>query len=138
MRVFFRELIKWINKAIKENKFLDTLKLPNIVPVFKKLDPTDKTNFRRVSLLPLLSEVFEKCMYDQCNEYVKTFLNKLLCGFRKGQSIKDVLFRLPKISQKELDSSGIVGTILMGLSKAYDCLQHDLIIKITAFFYSAY
>ena len=43
----------------------DTLKLSDIVPVFKNIDPTDKTNFRLVSLLPLMSKVFEKNMYDQ-------------------------------------------------------------------------
>ena len=74
----FSELTKCINKAFNENKFPDTLKLPDIVPVFKKLDPTDETNFRPVSVLPLLSKVFEKIMYDQLYEYVDTFLNKLL------------------------------------------------------------
>ena len=98
------------------------------MPVFKKLDPTDKTNFRPVSVLPLLSKVFEKIMYDQLYEYAETFLNKLLCGFRKAHSTQHALFRLLQKWQKELDSSGIVGTILMDLSKAYDCLPHDLII----------
>ena len=51
------------------------------MPVFKKLDLTDKTNFRPVSLLLLLSKVFEKVMYDQLNEYMETLLNKLLGGF---------------------------------------------------------
>ena len=59
----FIKLTKCINKAFNENKFPDALKLSNIVPVFKKLDPTDKTNFRPVSLLPLLSKAFEKIMY---------------------------------------------------------------------------
>ena len=124
----FSELTKCINKAFNENKFPDTLKLSDIVPVFKKLDPTDKTNFRPVSVLPLLSKVFEKIMYDQLYEYAETFLNKLLCGFRKAHSTQHALFRLLQKWQKELDSSGIVGTILMNLSKAYDCLPHDLIL----------
>ena len=124
----FSELTKCINKAFNENKFPDTLKLSDIVPVFKKLDPTDKTNFRPVSVLPLLSKVFEKIMYDQLYEYAETFLNKLLCGFRKAHSTQHALFRLLQKWQKELDSSGIVGTILMDLSKAYDCLPHDLVL----------
>ena len=49
-----------INEAIKNNKFPDSFKLSNIVPVHKKKDPTDKTNYRPVSILPLLSNVFEK------------------------------------------------------------------------------
>ena len=124
----FSELTKCVNKAFEENKFPDTLKLSNIVPVFKKLDPTDKTNFRPVSLLPLLSKAFKKIMHDQLYEYAETFVNKLLCGFRKAHSTQHALFRLLQKWQKELDSSGIVGTILMDLSKAYDCLPHDLII----------
>ena len=88
----FSELTKSINE-INENKFPDTLKLSDIVPVFKKLDPTDKTNFRPVSLLFLLSKVFEKITYNQLNEYVETLLNKLLGGFRKAHSTKNALFR---------------------------------------------
>ena len=63
------------------------------MPVFKKLDPTDKTNFRPVSVLPLLSKVFEKIMYDQLYEYAETFLNKLLCGFRKAHSTQHCTFQ---------------------------------------------
>ena len=124
----FSELTKCINKAFNENKFPDTLKLSDIVPVFKKLDPTDKTNFRPVSVLSLLSKVFEKIMYHQLYEYAEAFLNKLLCGFRKAHSMQHALFRLLQKWQKELHSSRIVGTILMDLSKSYDGLPHDLVI----------
>ena len=65
-------------------------------------------------------------MYDQLNEYVEAFLNKLLCGFCKAHSTQHALFRILPKWQKDLDSSEIVGTILMDLSKAYDCLSHDL------------
>ena len=125
---WFSELTKCINKAFNENKFPDTLKLCDIVPVFKKLNPTDKTNFRPVSVLPLLSKVFEKIMYDQLYEYAETFLNKLIYGFRKAHSTQHALLTLLQKWQKELDSSGIVGTILIDLSKAYDCLPHDIIL----------
>ena len=57
-----------------------------------------------------------------------TFLNKLLCEFRKACSTQHALYKLLQRWQKELDNSGLVGTILMDLSKAYDCLPHDLII----------
>ena len=57
-----------------------------------------------------------------------TYLNKLLCGFRKAHSTQHVLFKLLQRWQNKLDNSGLVGTILMDLSKAYGCLPHDLII----------
>ena len=77
----------------KLTKFL-MRKHSDIAPVFKKLDPTGKTNLRPISLLPFLSEVFEKIMYDQLNEYVDTFLNKLLFGFHKAHSTQQAVFRL--------------------------------------------
>ena len=56
------------------------------------------------------------------------FLNSLLCGFRKAHSTQHDLGRLLEAWQKELDQSGVLGNILMDLSKAYDCLPHDLLI----------
>ena len=55
-------------------------------------------------------------------------LNKIVCGFRKAHSTQHALFRLLQAWQKELDNSGNEGTILMDLSKVYDCIPHDLLI----------
>ena len=63
------------SESLTNNKFPDTLKLSDITPVFKKLDPSDKANYRLVSILPLVSKLFEKIMYDQLYEYIVHFLN---------------------------------------------------------------
>ena len=58
---------------------------------------------------------------------MNNFLNELLCGFCKAHSTQHALFKLLQSWQKELDNSGFIGTIPMDLSKAYDCLSHDLL-----------
>ena len=78
--------------------------------------------------MPLLSKVFEKLLYDQLREYLEKYLNTLLSGFRKAHSTQHALFKLLQACQEESDKSGFVGKILMDLSKAYDCLPHDLLV----------
>ena len=117
-----------VNYTLKNGKFHYSLKNATIIPVYRKDDPTDKVNYHPVSVLSLLSKIFEKVIYNQLREYMDLFLNKLLCGFRKAHSTQHALFKLLHSWQKELDNSGFIGTILMDLSKAYDCLPHDLII----------
>ena len=67
-------------------------------------------------------------MYEHLYEYLNNYLNVLLCGVCKVHSTQYVLSRLLQSLKKELDNSGLVGTILMDLSKAYGCLPHDLLI----------
>ena len=124
----FDELTICVYYDLINGKFPVSLKNANVKPVHKKDDPTDKTNFQPISVLPLLSKVFERVIYNQLGKYMDTFLNKLLCGFRKAHSTKHVLLKLIQRWQNELDNSGLVDTILMDLSKAYDCLLHYLII----------
>ena len=62
-------------------------------------------------------QMFERVIYNQLGKYMDTYLNKLLCVFRKAHS-----------TQHALDNFGLLGTIPMDLSKAYNCLPHDLII----------
>ena len=62
--------------------------------MYKKLVPCDKANYRPVRVLPLLSKVFEKVVYDQIYEYMENFMSELLCGFRKAHSTHHALFRL--------------------------------------------
>ena len=67
-------------------------------------------------------------MYIHFYDYTGNSLNQLLYLFWKAHSIQHVVFRLIQSSQKELNQSGFVVTILINLSKAYDCLSYDLIV----------
>ena len=84
-----------INKANRNNKFPDSLKISDITPVYKKLDPSNKTNYNKpVTVLPLLSKVFERIIYEQLYEYLEIFLSELLCGFQKAHFTQHALFKL--------------------------------------------
>ena len=55
-------LQKVLNDSLKAGTFPDSLKLADVTPVFKKKDPLNKTNYRPVSVLPIVSKLFEKTM----------------------------------------------------------------------------
>ena len=131
----FECLKNCINHLIEETGiFHSTLKLGNITPIFKKDGPLDKSNYRPVSILPLLAEVYERIIYNQLSQHSEQFLNSILCGFRKAHNTQHPLFKLLHSWQRELDSGGFVGTILMDLSKAYDCISHELLIAKLEFY----
>ena len=117
-----------INSSISTGTLPDELKIADIVPVFKKEDQNDKTNYRPVSPLPLISKIFEKVIYQQIKVFANKILSPKLCGFRKGHSTQHALLNLMKNCQNCLDKSGVVGTVLIDLSKAYDCLRQDLLL----------
>ena len=81
-----------------------------------------------MSILPLLSKVYEKLIYNQLSDYSENVLNNILCGFRKAHSTQHALFKLLQSWQQVLDNGGFIGTILMDLLKAYDCIPHNLLI----------
>ena len=72
--------------------------------------------------------MFKRAIFYQLGKCMETFLNKLLRGFRKAHSTQHALFKLLQRWQKELDNSGLMGTILMELSKAHGHLPHGLIV----------
>ena len=78
--------------------------------------------------MPLLSKVYERFIYNQLTQHSEQFLKSLLCGFRQAHNIQHRLFKLLLSWLRELDSGGFVVTVLMDLSKAYDCISHERLI----------
>ena len=79
-------------------------------------------NYRPVSALPTVSQIFEQLMQKQISEYINQFLSPFLCGYRKGFSTQTGLVWLIKKWKHQLDKNGFVGAIMMDLSKAFDIL----------------
>ena len=76
-------------------------------------------------------------MDKQIVAYITPFLSSLLCGFRQGYSAQHTLVRLLEKLKISLDEGGKAGAVLMDLSKAFDCIRHDLLIaKLHAYGFS--
>ena len=105
-----------INSAILNGKFPSELKMADVIPIFKKDDPFEKANYRPISLLPSLSKVYEKLIYQQLNIFFENKLSPLLCGFRSSYSTQHALLNLINKWHSCLDNSGVVGKILMDLN----------------------
>ena len=60
------------------------MKYAGVTPIHKKDDKTDKENYRPISVLPNLSKVYERLMYNQIYPYFERLFSKFQCGFRKG------------------------------------------------------
>ena len=100
--------------------------------LFKKGSKTDPSNYRLISLLPLLSKVFQRVVLGQTEEFLS--LNKILydyeSGFRKHHSIYIYVFLFLNDNILEGFDDGLVtGIILIGLQKAFDTINHNILLK---------
>ena len=123
-----------LNSALNLGKFPETLKLAEVTPFFKKGDKFLKENYRPISILPSLSKIFERIIFNQLAGYFDSIFHSQLCGFRSKHNTQHALLRMIGHWHQCLDRSGKVGSILMDLSKAFDCIDHELLIaKLSAY-----
>ena len=113
------------NNSILNSNFPAALKNADITPAHKKDETTKKENYRPVSILPCISKIFERIMYDQIYIYMNNHLSDYLCGFRKGYSTQECLVVMLEKWRKALDKQNSAGALLTDLSNAFDCLNHE-------------
>ena len=123
------------NNSKSDEKYPSSLKSGTVTPINKKSTQTLlKKDQRPVSLLPIVSKLFERKMYDEIFAYVEKFLSPYLFGYRKNHSTEQCLIIMIEAWKKALDSRHAAGAVLTDLSKAFDCLNHKLLIaKLNAY-----
>ena len=94
----------------------------------------NKENYRPVSLFSHMYKVFERILYNQLNDFMKDKLSNILTGFRKGHSAQHSLLIMIEKWKRALDENMNVGAIFMDLSKAFNTLNHRLVlVKLKAY-----
>ena len=82
--IYLSHLTDIITDSLKRGIFPDELKLTEVIPLLKKDDTFEKTNYPPVSLLSHISKVFERVIYNQINEHGEPFLSKVVTKFCKN------------------------------------------------------
>ena len=108
------------NEIIPQNCFPNNLELADVTLVFKKEDASLLKNYRPVSVLAVVSKIYERIMQKQFLEYIDKHLSPHLCGYRKGYSTETALISMLKRWKLSIDNKGFAGGVLMDLSEALD------------------
>ena len=116
------------NNSLSSSTFPTALKYADVKPVFKKDDKTDKENYRPISILPTLSKVYGSLIYNQMYPYFDKLFSKFQCGFRKCFNAQHCLVTMIEKWRRSVDEGGQAGALLTDLSKAFDCVDHELLI----------
>ena len=119
-----------INCCLREFIFPDDAKIASVVLLDKgKPDKYDVLNYKTV-----FSRIYEKVIKNQLVSYFDKYFSPFILAYRKRYSIQQVLIRLLEKWREKLDKNFIASAVLMDLSKAFDCIPHDLIIaKLAAY-----
>jgi len=124
---FASKLCNIFNVSIKNNLFPTDLKVAKVVPIFKKGNTSLIENYRPISILPTVSKVFEKLIFEQMSHYVisNRFLNACQFGFQRGNSTESAFIYLLSIIFESFYHNHFCVIILLDYSKAFDSISHN-------------
>ena len=119
-----------INQSLTSGIFPNSLKIAKVTPIFKRENNKLITNYRPISVLPVISKIFETVISEQLSDYFLT--NNLLCpqqyGFKKIFSTELAALELLDRVLDQMDKHKIPTNFYIDLSKAFDSLRHDILL----------
>ena len=128
MAVILTTLIKM---SILMCTFPDLWKTAIVTPVQKSKQDNSLSNFWPISVLPVASKILERLVFDAMVGHLLKYelLSTEQSGFRPGNSTQDVLLCVTDSWLKAIDDGKYVGAVFLDLAKAFDCVDHEILLK---------
>ena len=124
-------LAEAINYAIENRHFPDCLKIAKVIPVFKKGQTDDPSNYRPISLLSPISKVFERVLCKQMTLFYKKngLFSPNQFGFRSKMSCSSAIMQVTEYIREKMHSQTNGHVCFIDLQKAFDTLDHQILIQ---------
>ena len=122
-------LMRLINLSLRVGCVPKDWKCANIVPVLKKANKEDVTNYRPISLLNLVSKIAERCVFAQFYSFIAANIHPLQHGFVKGRSTVTQLLDTVHRVTSAIDQGVQTDVAFLDFSKAFDSVSHPHLIS---------
>jgi len=115
-------LSKFFNKCMTTGEFPDSWKIAHITPIPKVRSPSSSPEYRPISVLPVLSKLFEKVLYHRVYSYLieHNLVDKRQYAFRENHSTELAITTIYDELLRNFDNKLITCSLLVDLSKAFD------------------
>lgn len=119
-----------INSFIKTSDFPSAWKQARVTPIPKVDSPQENSDFRPISILPVLSKVYERLVHNQIVEHVENnhLLADKMSGFRKGHSTQTVLIGMRDDILRSMKRGEVSMMLLADFSKAFDTVKYKSVL----------
>lgn len=124
-------LTEIINNCIACGQFPDALKVARVVPIHKSESKAEIENYRPVSVLPIINNIFERVINSRLLEFVEkcNLLYDFQYGFRKNCGTNTALSEIFDMLYCDMNERKKCTGLFMDLSKAFDCVNHDILLN---------
>lgn len=117
------------NLSLKTATFPDCWKLSRLCPIFKTGKTSEISNYRAIAILSNFAKVFEISLYTRIYASVKSLISPYQHGFMEKRSTASNLCLISQYISNVLDSQSQVDVIYTDFSKAFDRIDHDLLLE---------
>uniref|UniRef100_A0A3Q3BE22 Reverse transcriptase domain-containing protein n=1 Tax=Kryptolebias marmoratus TaxID=37003 RepID=A0A3Q3BE22_KRYMA len=120
------------NLSLISNKIPSVWKSAFVLPLFKSGEPSQVNNYRPISKLCIPAKIFEKLVADQLKIFLESncILQTVQSGFRKKHSTVTATLKVINDLIQALDNKKHCVALFIDLSKAFDTVNHKLLIDI--------
>ena len=120
-----------INQSLTTGIFPDRLKIAKVIPIFKKDGKKLIKNYRPISVLPVISKIFEIALHQQLCDYftVNGLFSTQQYGFMKNASTELAALELIDRLSNQLNARKTLINLYLDLAKAFDCVSHDILLE---------
>ena len=131
LTVLVKPLVHLVNLSFCLGKFPDCLKIGKVIPVHKKQDKDNMTNYRPISVPSVFSKIFEYCFLDRLVTFLKRsgILSDNQHGYCSGRSTQTAVHEFYEPLIDLIDSGECPVGIFCDLSRAFDCVDHNLLLE---------
>ena len=126
--ILMTPIIDCINSSFAQGSFPRIMKQAEVIPLYKKKDRDDPTNYRPVSLLNSISKIIEKVIYYRLYDFMAHNMYDNQFGFRGGHSTLDLMILTIEEIITELDTKGHAIPLYFDLGKAFDTLDTSILL----------
>ena len=119
------------NQCLKCGEFPTSLKIARVTPIFKSGPPEVMSNYRPISVLPVFSKIFERCIYTRLLHFITkcNIINNNQYGFRAGHSTSSALIDFVHKVGSAIDNEETTIGLFLDLTKAFDTLDHSILLE---------
>ena len=120
-----------VRKCIETGIFPLIWKQAKVTPLYKSGSKDEINNYRPISILPTLSKLVEKFIQMKFTSFLNEFdvIHRSQSGFRSGHSTETALLLMAESWLRAINDGKIVGTVMVDFRKAFDLVDHDLLLQ---------